>query len=214
MTTVRIWFEKRGEASYISLLDLQRVMQRVIKRSGIPVWYTLGFNPHIYMTFSCPLPLGQESLCESVDVKTEAENINFVQWQNALNAVMPSGIRVFRVEPAQMKATMIAFADYELRYPVSAQAALDGYNTLESAPARKRTKRGFKQVELKDYAKSLDYTQQGEQLMFSLRLPASDELNLNPALLTGYIEQQFGAPAAEVSVLRTALLTKELQPFS
>ena len=48
-----------NEASYISLLDMQRVMQRVLKRSGLPVWHTLGFNPHIYMTFACPLSLGQ-----------------------------------------------------------------------------------------------------------------------------------------------------------
>ena len=34
MITVRISFEKKNEASYISLLDLQRVMQRVLKRSG------------------------------------------------------------------------------------------------------------------------------------------------------------------------------------
>ena len=61
MITVRISFKKRDEASYISLLDLQRVMQRVLKRSGLPVWHTLGFNPHIYMTFACPLSLGQES---------------------------------------------------------------------------------------------------------------------------------------------------------
>ena len=44
-----------NEASYISLLDMQRVMQRVLKRSGLPVWHTLGFNPHIYMTFACPV---------------------------------------------------------------------------------------------------------------------------------------------------------------
>ena len=42
MITVRISFEKKNEASYISLLDLQRVMQRVLKRSGLPVWHTLG----------------------------------------------------------------------------------------------------------------------------------------------------------------------------
>ena len=84
MTTVRIWFTKTGEASYISLLDLQRVMQRSLKRSGLPVWYTLGFNPHIYMTFACPLPLGQESLVESVDVKTEAEQPDLAAWKAAL----------------------------------------------------------------------------------------------------------------------------------
>ena len=88
MTTVRIRFEKVQEASYISLLDMQRVMQRVLKRSGVPVWYTLGFNPHIYMTFSCPLPLGQESLCESVDVKTEAQAPDLAAWQQALNRVI------------------------------------------------------------------------------------------------------------------------------
>ena len=43
-----------NEASYISLLDMQRVMQRVLKRSGLPVWHTLGFNPHIYMTPNSP----------------------------------------------------------------------------------------------------------------------------------------------------------------
>ena len=84
MHTIRIWFTKTGEAAYISLLDLQRVMGRALKRSGLPVWYTLGFNPHIYMTFACPLSLGQESLVESVDVKTEQEQPDFAAWQKAL----------------------------------------------------------------------------------------------------------------------------------
>ena len=109
MITVRISFEKKNEASYISLLDLQRVMQRVLKRSGLPVWHTLGFNPHIYMTFACPLSLGQESECECVDVKTEAEAPDFAQWQTALNAIMPAGINVTRVAPVEMKADSIAF---------------------------------------------------------------------------------------------------------
>ena len=61
MITVRISFKKMNEASYISLLDMQRVMQRVLKRSGLPVWHTLGFNPHIYMTFACPLSLGRRA---------------------------------------------------------------------------------------------------------------------------------------------------------
>ena len=114
MITVRISFEKKNEASYISLLDLQRVMQRVLKRSGLPVWHTLGFNPHIYMTFACPLSLGQESECECVDVKTEAEAPDFAQWRTALNAIMPAGIVVTHVGPVQMKADLIAYACYRI----------------------------------------------------------------------------------------------------
>ena len=49
MLTIRISFEKRAEAAFISLLDLQRIFQRILKRSGLPVYYTQGFNPHIYL---------------------------------------------------------------------------------------------------------------------------------------------------------------------
>lgn len=213
MITVRIWFEKRGEASYISLLDLQRVMQRVLKRSGLPVWYTLGFNPHIYMTFSCPLPLGQESLCESVDVKTEQEAPDFAQWQSALNAAMPAGIIVYRVEPAAEKASRIAFSDYEVRYPAAARGALERYNMLDSAVVQKKTKSGLKPVELKTYIPQLLCQAEGACVVFRLRLPASNALNLNPTLLTAFLEQQFALPAAEAAILRTCLLTEDGQPF-
>lgn len=213
MITVRIWFEKRNEASYISLLDLQRVMQRVLKRSALPVWHTLGFNPHIYMTFSCPLPLGQESLCESVDVKTEAENIDFVQWKNALNAIMPAGIHVFCVEQVKMKADAIAYACYTVTYSARALPALEQYNALASAPVEKRSKKGMRTLDLKEYIPTLAYRAEGENVQFELCLPASQELNLNPGLLTGFLEKEYGIPAAEAGVLRTALLTKEKTPF-
>ncbi len=151
MITVRISFEKKNEASYISLLDLQRVMQRVLKRSGLPVWHTLGFNPHIYMTFACPLSLGQESECECVDVKTEAEAPDFEQWKAALNAIMPAGIVITHVGPVQMKADLIAYACYRITYPAAAAAALDQYNALESAPVEKHGKKGNKIIELKEH---------------------------------------------------------------
>ena len=213
MITVRIWFEKRNEASYISMLDMQRVMQRVLKRSGLPVWHTLGFNPHIYMTFTCPLSLGQESLCESVDVKTEAENPDFAAWQAGLNAIMPAGIRVFRVEPAKDKASAIAFACYTISYPAAAAGALAGYNALPAALAEKKGKKGTKQVDLKQYVPALDCHAEGDRVSFAVCLPAAQELNLNPSLLTGFLEEQFGLPAAEAAILRTALLKADRTPF-
>lgn len=213
MITVRIWFEKRNEASYISLLDLQRVMQRVLKRSGLPVWHTLGFNPHIYMTFTCPLSLGQESLCESVDVKTEAEAPDFAAWQAALNAIMPAGIRVWRVEPAKDKASAIAYACYTVSYPAEAAEKLAGYNALDAAPAEKKGKKGTKQIDLKAYVPALALRQEGERVAFDLCLPAAQELNLNPSLLTGFLEARFGLPADGAAILRTALLKADKTAF-
>ena len=112
MTTVRVWFTKTGEAAYISLLDLQRVMQRALKRSGLPVWYTQGFNPHIYMTFAAPLALGQESLVESLDCRMEPLPGDWEQARAALQACLPEGVRAVKLEPAGMDPSKIASAVY------------------------------------------------------------------------------------------------------
>ena len=213
MITVRISFEKKNEASYISLLDLQRVMQRVLKRSGLPVWHTLGFNPHIYMTFACPLSLGQESECECVDVKTEAEAPDFEQWKAALNAIMPAGIVITHVGPVQMKADLIAYACYRITYPATAAAALDAYNALESAPVEKHGKKGNKIIELKEHLPKVEYTTEGDSLHMELCLPAAQELNLNPSLLTGFLEEKFGLPAVSANILRKKFLTADKQLF-
>ena len=214
MTTVRIWFTKTGEASYISLLDLQRVMQRALKRSGLPVWYTLGFNPHIYMTFACPLPLGQESLVESVDVKTETEAPDLEAWRQALAPAMPLGLEVVRVALPAHKAGGIAFARYEVHLPAQSAGALEQYNALDSAVVLKKSKRGQKPVELKAYAKTLDFAVEGESAAFEMVLPAGEGLNLNPALWLGFLQERFGVDSTRANVLRTGLLLEDMQDFS
>lgn len=213
LTTVRIRFEKTGEASYISLLDMQRVMQRVLKRSGLSVWYTMGFNPHIYMTFSCPLPLGQESLCESVDVKTEDDNADFSVWMEKLNAIMPTGIHVYKVAPVDKKADSIAFADYTIRYDAAGAAMLDAYNAAEQALVEKKSKRATKTIDLKEIIPTLPYETEGDKVVFRLRLPASGSMNVNPSLLTGYLDMQFGLPASDAEVLRTGLVDESGEAF-
>ena len=189
-------------------------MQRVLKRSGLPVWHTLGFNPHIYMTFACPLSLGQESECECVDVKTEAEAPDFAQWKTALNAIMPAGIVITRVAPVQMKADRIAWACYQITYPAEAAAVLDQYNALESAPVEKHGKKGNKIIELKQHIPQVAYTAEDDAVRIELCLPASQELNLNPSLLTGFLEEKFGLPAASAGILRTKFLTEDKQLFA
>ena len=152
MLTIRISFEKRGEAAYISLLDLQRVFHRILKRSGLPVYYTQGFNPHIYLSFNCPLSLGQESLCESCEVKTADENADLTAWQATLQPYMPHGIRILRVAPAQRKSTEIVCAEYALTRPPrsgpedlaahAAGAAGRGRLPGHAAPALRLRRRG------------------------------------------------------------------------
>ena len=71
--TVRIRFVKKGNLQYVSHLDLQRTLHRVLIRAGIPMWYTKGFNPHPKISFGYPLSIGTESMCEFLDMRIERE---------------------------------------------------------------------------------------------------------------------------------------------
>ena len=215
MITVRIRFEKTGEAAYISLLDLQRVFHRILKRSGLPVYYTQGFNPHIYLSFACPLSLGQESLCECCEVKTEAEDPQLDTWCDVLQPYMPRGIKVLSAQQAQNKVAEIDHASYLVTLPASAAAALDAYNAAENAMVVKKTKRGQKTLDLKAYLDRIAYTVEGDTLHFTAVLPcgSGEALNLNPALLTDFLREQGAAPVWQCRVVRTHLYNKAGKDF-
>ena len=66
MPNLRLFYRKRGRAKYISHLDITRCMQRSLKRAGLPVWYTQGFNPHMYMTFEIGRASCRERVCQMV----------------------------------------------------------------------------------------------------------------------------------------------------
>ena len=67
----RLLFEKRGDAVYLSHLDLMRVFQRAFKRADILIWHSQGFSPRAYVSIALPLPVGMESRCEILDFEIE-----------------------------------------------------------------------------------------------------------------------------------------------
>ena len=74
MRSIRIWFTKKDASKYISHLDLTRCLIRAFRRTDIPLWYTEGFNPHPYLVFGLPLPLGVEGLREVLDIRLTDDN--------------------------------------------------------------------------------------------------------------------------------------------
>ena len=116
MRSVRVEFRKFGRAKYISHLDLNRFMIKVIRRSKIPVWYSEGFNPHPYITFAQPLSLGFESDYDLMDIRLDDDSFTNEAVYNALNVLMPEGIEVVACADPCMKAGEIAFAEYRIAF--------------------------------------------------------------------------------------------------
>ena len=46
MDKLRLVYEQTRRAIWMSHLDTMRTLQRAIKRAGIPIRYSEGFNPH------------------------------------------------------------------------------------------------------------------------------------------------------------------------
>lgn len=216
MLTIRISFEKRAEAAFISLLDLQRIFQRILKRSGLPVYYTQGFNPHIYLSFACPLSLGQESLCESCEVKTADEAPDLEAWRRTLQPYMPHGITITKIAQARQKVTEIAWADYAVTVPAVAAPALAEYAAAEQVIVAKKTKRGRKEIDIKAFLPAIETAPAGEDaLLLKVKLPcaAGEGDNLNPSLLLGWLEQKADIHPWQCEVLREHLYTKSGEEF-
>lgn len=66
-------FEKTERVRHIGHLDMQRAMQRALRRSGLPVRYSQGFNPHAVLSFASPLPVGVGGAEELMDVALESD---------------------------------------------------------------------------------------------------------------------------------------------
>ena len=75
------------------------------------------------------------------------------------------------------------------------------------------TPRGVRMVEMKAYVPAITLEPEGESVSFAVCLPAAQELNLNPSLLTAALEARFGLSAASASILRTEFLTADKQKF-
>lgn len=212
MKNVRVWFEKDGSAQYISHLDLARCMGRALKLSGLPVWYTEGFNPRVYMTYAMPLSLGIRGERECMDIRL-TEPVEHPEIVRRLNQRLPEDIRVLGAGEPVTRFEDIAFADYELLLESESGAALaDKLRELlsrETVTVIKRGKKGEKEFDLKPFLNGAEpELLSGTQLRLLLRLPCSAAGSVNPSLLLDALRRWEGEePWARIT--RKRLLTED-----
>lgn len=218
---VRIFFTKTGTAKYISHLDLMRCMSRAFRRAQIPLWFTEGYNPHLFMTFARPLSLGQESLCECVDVRLTGE-MTFKEMQNRLNDALVPGITVVSVAKPVHKPTEIAFADYEIRLfsemPELAFSALQSGLSKSSICVTKKAKQGRrkidKEIDIKPNIASWQVSKTENGVLLLVRLTAGDQNNINPALLLSAVLNDANIEIDQTEILKKRVLLENGESFS
>ena len=219
MKPVRLWFKKDGLAVYISHLDMNRCMTRAVRRADIPLWYTEGFNPHPYMTFLMPLPLGQSGMKEPLDIRIEGE-MSFGEIKKRLNSVMPEGIEIVDVAKPEHKPNEIDAAEYEIdvwfENSETAKAFSAGAkNIIDSGilNAEKRSKKGIKTVNLCELVRSFEISADENKVFVKTVLAAGNTVNLNAELLLNALLSALSAEETDRNIVRTKLLREDLSIF-
>ena len=218
MKNVRIFYTKTERMKFVSHLDMNRLMSRIIMRADIPVWYTEGFNPHIYLTFALPLSLGYESEFETMDFRL-TKDMDFGEVLEILNRNMPEGITVTKIAEPQRKPTDIAFADYTICIkaeecaPERLSHLFESFYTSDRIEVVKKSKRGERTVDLKPDIALMNLSLNGDSVQLAMRFPAGTEKNYNPSLLFDEFSKQTGVLLSEFRVLRTNVLCGDGSAF-
>jgi len=90
---MRIGFAKTGSLALISHLDLLRLLERALRRTGLPVSFTGGFHPLPRLQVALALPLGVEGLGEWLDLEfTEA--LEPAAVRSRLQHELPPGLQL------------------------------------------------------------------------------------------------------------------------
>lgn len=217
MIRVRAVFEKKGRAKYISHLDLNRCMLRTFRRSGLPIWYTEGFNPHPYYSFALALSLGYESGCEILDFNLN-EDIPFNVIRDKLNEVMPEGMCVVSVAEQKMKITRIAKAEYSFSlFSENTSELMKNINELlesDKILVDKKTKKGIKTVDIKPETEVCKCEAAEKSVDMIMRLPAGTQTNYNPNLFFDALVKHGCVPFTAEKICRTGIFCENNEIFS
>jgi len=93
---LRLRYAKRGRLRFTSTRDFQRAFERALRRTGVPMAYSQGFNPHPRISYANAAPTGTASEAEYVEIAVTAV-LDPDAVREVLDASLPPGLDVLEV---------------------------------------------------------------------------------------------------------------------
>lgn len=207
-------FEKDIRIRHIGHLDIQRAVQRGLRRSGLPVAYSNGFNPHILVTFASALATGAYGKREIMDV-TLAEPVSENEFLHRMNAAMPPELKLIQARGIGDKhdamMAMLKAASYEIKVYDKAIAerligAIPGLLEMKSVQAIRKTKTGLKECDIRP----MIYSISGSEDRIFATLALTERETCKPDMLIKALAAACGSDEpVRTLVCRNALLGED-----
>lgn len=182
----RCQYTKGYEARFVSHLDMVRIYSRAARRANIPVFYSMGFNPHPSFVFGQPLSVGVTSECEYVDIELDTPMPASV-IKDELNKVLPTGIHINECAqlapgtPNIMKAVNGGIYELEIAGDFDPVKMLDTYNSAKPLVVMKKSKSGVTEMDVRPLIFAFDIQEKSDNLFtVYLETQAGNIMNLKP----------------------------------
>ena len=204
-------FEKTPRLRHIGHLDLMRAMQRALRRSGLPLRYSQGFNPHILLTFAAPLSVGMPGKREIMEVPIEGEMTEEAFLEKLRPALPPelpclAARAVDDRHPAPMAQLAAAIYQAELEdAPENLADTVARFTAQKEIPAIRKTKTGMKPCDLRPMIYGLSLN--GNTLTMVLAL--CEQATCKPDLLLSSLFEFAGTERPRALITRTQLLGEQ-----
>ncbi len=169
---LRITYRTQRALAFVSVLDMGRIWERSLRRAGIPVKYTQGFNPRPKLQFALPLPVGCAGEAEWLDVWLD-EAWTPEQAFSALQGKTPQDLQVLAVELVPPEAPALSETIRAAEYRVwlrdtAPEDIAERCATLLSAESLPRV-RGEKRYDLRPLIEELRPCAEGVWMRLSAR---------------------------------------------
>ncbi len=123
-----ICLAKQGDGRFLGHLDLARLVERSLRRSGLPVRSSSGFNPRLKVAFTDALPVGMASEGEWLTV-TLNEDLAAETIRAALEPALPKCVHIVETRRGESPRAS-GRVRYRLEIEGPAGSAMDALTAL------------------------------------------------------------------------------------
>lgn len=208
---IRFKFRKVGNLQFISHLDLQKAMAKVLVRAKAPLWYSKGFNPHPKLIFALPLSVGAQSECEYLDVRVERA-IPPLELMEHINFELTEELRFLDAYYAETKLEDIYWAEYD--FEIKTESAdenlareVEKILTAEQVIILKKAKDKYKNIFFKEqdiapYIRDVSVVFEDGAVKINAKLSASinqTHPHINPETIVTMLKEKLGILSGDVT---------------
>lgn len=196
---------KGEEIRFLGHLDYLRTMERVVVRSGIPIAFSEGFNPHMKISLDSALAVGVTADPLYMEIRLE-KDMPIEEVKERMQREMPKGMIIYHIEEAAQEwPKFVAFFNedaYEMEGPVTegadaeaAKEAIARFNALPSFIYQRVTPKKVREMDVKPMImEPMKVRIEGERAYLTFSLIRSNTGTVQPKDVWKMLAESFGLP--------------------